>query len=470
MKETTQNELGTRPITKLMVQYCTPAIVAMAASSIYNIIDGIFIGQAVGKEAIAGLALSAPVMAITTAVGAMVGIGASTLMAVKLGQKDYDTAKSILGNVLIMNVIMGISLGFLLHLCLKPILIFFGASDATLPHAYDFMDIILWGNVITHMYFGLNALLRSTNRPMKAMHATLGTVALNCLFAPVFIFDWGLGLGIRGAALATVLAQFIMLLWQLRLFSNKEEMIHLDLRKIRLRKDIVFPSLTIGLSPFLINLCACIVVIFYTRNMKEFGGDVGVAAYGIVNRLLLFIVMIVIGLDQGLQPIFGFNYGARNYDRLLDALRKGIIMATIVMIVGFILGRFFAEPCVAIFAKDSPELIAEAANGLRTVVIFFPLVGTQIVSVAFFQSIGFPRKSIFLSLTRQLLFLVPALWIIPHHFMYLFEQPLNAVWCCTPTADAFACIISITLLTIEVRKFKRLQAEQKVAITASSNS
>lgn len=460
MQETTQNELGTRPITKLMVQYCTPAIVAMAASSVYNIIDGIFIGQAVGEEAIAGLALSAPVMAITTAVGAMVGIGASTLMAVKLGQKDYDTAKSILGNVLIMNAIMGILLGFLLHLCLKPILHFFGASEATLPHAYNFMSIILMGNVVTHMYFGLNALLRSTNRPMKAMHATLGTVALNCLFAPVFIFDWGLDMGIRGAALATVLAQFIMLLWQFRLFSNKSEMIHLDFKKIRLRREIVIPSLTIGLSPFLINLCACIVVIFYTRNMKEFGGDTGVAAYGIVNRLLLFIIMIIIGLDQGLQPIFGFNYGARNYGRLLETLRKGITIATIVMVIGFIIGHFFPEPCVAIFAKDSPELTATAARGLRTVVLFFPIVGTQIVSVAFFQSIGFPRKSIFLSLTRQLLFLVPALWIIPHHFGHLFEQPLDAVWYCTPTADAFSCIISISLLVIEVRRFKRLQAEQ----------
>lgn len=459
MEETAPNELGTQPINQLMIKYCTPAIIAMAASSVYSIIDGIFIGQAVGEAAIAGLALSTPVMAITTAVGTMVGIGASTLMAVKLGQRDYDTAKKILGNVFLLNIVMGLSLGVVLFLSLTPILRFFGASDITLPHAYDFMSVILMGNVVTHLFFGLNALLRSTNRPMLAMKASLATVALNFLFAPVLIFDWGCNLGIRGAALATVLAQFFVLLWQLKLFSNKAEMIHFDFRHLRLQRNIFLPSLTIGLSPFLINLCACVVVIFYTRSMKEFGGDVAVAAYGIVNRLLLFVVMIIIGMNQGLQPIFGYNYGAKKYDRLLETLRKGIIFGTIIMTLGFLIGKFAAVPCVSIFAKDSPLLVATAAKGLSTVVTFFPFVGMQIVSVAFFQNIGFPRKSIFLSLTRQLLFLIPALWILPHYCSAWFDSPLEAVWYSSPTADILACLISFTLLTFEVRRFRQLQSQ-----------
>lgn len=455
--EQKQNELGTKPINRLIVQYCTPAVIAMAASSVYNIIDGIFIGQAVGKEAIAGLALSAPVMAITAAFGAMVGVGASTLMAVKLGQRDYDTAKRILGNVLILNVVMGIALTMVLYPFLGTILRFFGASDATLPQAEAFMSIILVGNVVTHMYFGLNALLRSTNRPQKAMYATLGTVGLNILLAPVLIFDWGLGLGIRGAALATMSAQTLMLLWQLRLFSNKEELIHIDRTKLRLDRRIVVPSLTIGLSPFLINFCACMVTVFFTRSMKEFGGDTAVAAYGIVNRLLLFIVMIVIGFDQGLQPIFGFNYGSRQIDRLLETLKKGIIIASTITCIGFVIGTFFAEPCVAVFAKNSPELIAMSAHGFGICVRIFPLVGMQIVSVAFFQSIGFPKKSIFLSLTRQLLFLIPFLYLLPRYFADLFGGPVFAVWGAVPTADVIACLVAGILLWKEVRKFKQMQ-------------
>lgn len=460
MEEVKPNELGTQPINSLIIKYCTPAIIGMAASSVYNIIDSIFIGQAVGEAAIAGLALSAPVMAITTAVGMMVGVGSATLMAVKLGQKDYETAQKILGNVFLLNLIMGVALGIGLYLCLTPILRFFGASDTTLPPAYDFMSIILMGNVVTHLFFGLNALLRSTSRPLQAMRASLYSVGLNLLLAPPLIFPWGMGWGIRGAAVATILAQFLVLLWQLHLFSDKNAVVSFRFSELGLHRHIVMPSLAIGLSPFLINLCACIVVIFYTRSMKEYGGDTAVAAYGIVQRLLLFTVLIIIGMNQGLQPIFGYNYGAKRYDRLLETLRKGIIVGTVIMVVGFLIGKLFAVPCVSIFAKDSPALIATAAEGLSIVVTLFPIVGMQIVSVAFFQSIGFPRKSIFLSLTRQLLFLLPALWLLPHACSHWFGSPLTAVWYSVPVADFFSSVLSFTLLTLEVRRFRHLQSQQ----------
>ena len=451
------NVLGQQPVGRLLLQYAVPAIVAMTASSLYNIIDGMFIGQGVGQEAIVGLAVCAPIMLILAAFGAMVGVGASTLMSVRLGQKDYQTARHILGNVVIMNVIMGLSLGMLFQLVLKPLLRFFGASDAIMPYAYDFMTIILCGNVVTHLYLGLNALLRSTNRPMTAMYATIGTVVLNCLFAPLFIFV--LGWGIRGAALATVLAQTSMLVWQLRFFSRPDEFVRFSRDILHLDRRIVRESLLIGLPPFLINFCACAVAIIYTRSMAGFGGDVAVGAYGICNRLVLFVVMVVIGLNQGMQPIAGYNYGARKFDRVLRVLRLAVIAATCITTLGFVVYTFFARECVMLFVSDSEPLIAESVRGLRILVTFFPLIGMQIVSTSFFQSIGMAGKSILLSLTRQLIFLIPALLLLPH----VVDDPVAGVWWSAPLSDGLACIVSAVLLTIEVRKFRRRSAEVQVA-------
>lgn len=443
------NVLAEKPVGSLLMQYAIPAIVAMAASSVYNIIDGIFIGQGVGAEAIMGLALTGPLMSLTAAFGAMVGVGAATLMSVKLGQKDYGTAQKILGNVVIMNLTLGIVLGLLLLVFINPILRFFGASDVTLPYARNFMSIILVGNVVTHMYLGLNALLRSTNRPQKAMCATIGTVVFNCILAPIFIFV--LGWGIRGAATATIMAQMIMLTWQLRLFSNKDELIHLNRSIIKLDVKIVKESLLVGLPQFLINLCACLVAAMMTRSLTTYGGDMAVGAFGICNRFILFIVMVVIGLNQGMQPIAGYNFGARRYDRVLGVLKKALIFGSIITLMGFVIGVFFPTPFVSVFAKDSPQLIKLSAHALSCMVMMFPIVGIQIVSTAFFQSIGYAPKSIFLSLTRQLIFLVPAIFILPH----LYADPLEGLWHAAPVADGLASVLAITLLVLQVKKFKK---------------
>lgn len=443
------NVLAEKPVGSLLMQYAIPAIVAMAASSVYNIIDGIFIGQGVGAEAIMGLALTGPLMSLTAAFGAMVGVGAATLMSVKLGQKDYGTAQKILGNVVIMNLTLGIVLGLLLLVFINPILRFFGASDVTLPYARNFMSIILVGNVVTHMYLGLNALLRSTNRPQKAMCATIGTVVLNCILAPIFIFV--LGWAIRGAATATIMAQMIMLTWQLRLFSNKDELIHLSRSIIKLDVKIVKESLLVGLPQFLINLCACLVAAMMTRSLTTYGGDMAVGAFGICNRFILFIVMVVIGLNQGMQPIAGYNFGARRYDRVLGVLGKALIFGSVITLMGFVIGVFFPTPFVSVFAKDSPQLIKLSAHALSCMVMMFPIVGIQIVSTAFFQSIGYAPKSIFLSLTRQLIFLVPAIFILPH----LYADPLEGLWHAAPVADGLASVLAITLLVLQVKKFKK---------------
>lgn len=442
------NVLAEKPVGKLLMQYAIPAIVAMAASSVYNIIDGIFIGQGVGPEAIMGLALTGPLMSLTAAFGAMVGVGAATLMSVKLGQRDYGTAQKILGNVLIMNITLGLVLGLVLLLFIDPILTFFGASEVTLPYARSFMTVILAGNVVTHLYLGLNALLRSTNRPQKAMFATFGTVILNCLLAPLFIFV--LGWGIRGAATATILAQMCMLCWQVRLFSNKGDMIHLHRGIMKADFKIIHESLLVGLPQFLINLCACLVAAMMTRSLTTYGGDTAVGAFGICNRLILFIIMVVIGLNQGMQPIAGYNFGAGHYDRVLGVLKKALIVGSSITITGFVVGTFFSHPCVSLFAKDAPQLVDMASHALSCLVMMFPIVGIQIVSTAFFQSIGYAKKSIFLSLTRQLIFLVPAIFILPH----LYADPLEGLWHAAPVADALASVLAITLLLRQVRRFK----------------
>lgn len=438
-------ELSEKPVFSLLLQYAIPAIVAMVASSLYNIVDGIFIGQGVGAGAIMGLAITMPIMNLSAAFGAMVGVGGSTLLSVKLGEKDYNFAAKILGNVITLNCIIGIGLGAVMLLFLAPILRFFGASDYTIPYARDFMVIVLIGNVFTHLFLGLNAMLRSSGKPKKAMKATIMTVIINIALAPLFIFV--LHLGIRGAALATVLSQLIVLLWQFKLFSNPNELIHLRRDTYRLERRIVTGSLSIGLSPFLINLCACIVVIIINKQLVSYGGDVAVGAYGIANRMMFFFVMVVIGINQGMQPIAGFNFGAKHYTRLNQVLKYAITIATGIWIVGFIVCVLLATPVASAFTNDE-ELLKEAAHALRVMNLVVPIIGFQMITIGFFQSIGKAGISIFLSLTRQLLFLVPLLLILPNFF------GLEGIWYSVPIADGTAAITAAIVLIYHMRKFK----------------
>ncbi len=443
----TPTELGTERIGKLLMQYAIPAIIAMTASSLYNMVDSIFIGLGVGTMAISGLAITFPLMNLAAAFGSLVGVGAATLVSVKLGQKDYDTAQRVLGNVVVLNVIIGILLTTVCLALLDPILYFFGASEATIPYARDYMQIILLGNIVTHLYFGLNAVLRSAGHPQKAMAATIATVVINTLLDPLFIygFEWG----IRGAAIATIIAQCISLSWLIRLFCNKKELLHFHKGIFRLRKKIVFDSLAIGLSPFLMNLASCFIVILINLGLKEHGGDISIGAFGIVNRLAFLVIMIVMGLNQGMQPIAGYNFGAQQYERVTKILKLTIFGATIVTTSGFLIAMLIPEIVVSIFTTDE-NLIRIAAEGLRITTVFFPIIGFQMVTSNFFQSIGMAGKAIFLSLTRQLLFLVPALLILPHFFQ------IWGVWASMPLSDLLAAIVSGILLTWQFKKFKKM--------------
>ena len=446
MAEIVPLELGTEPVGKLLRKYALPAIIAMAASSIYNMVDSIFIGQGCGPMAISGMALTFPLMNLSAAFGTLVGVGAATLTSVLLGQKNYDTAKRVLSNVFILNVLIGviftaISLGFL-----NPILRFFGASDQTLPYARSYMIPILLGNVITHLYFGLNSIVRVSGHPQKAMAATLLTVGINTLLDPLFIFVFKMG--IQGAAVATILSQTISLVWIMRILSNKRELLHFSRDTFSVDWSIAKRSMSIGLAPFLMNVASCFVVIFINNQFKHYGGDLAIGAYGIVNRLVFIFLMIVMGFTQGMQPIAGYNYGARQFDRVMKVFRLTVLCACAVTSVCFIVGVFFPRTAASLFTHDE-ELIAMAAHGFTIDVILFLIIGRQIVISNFFQSLGLARKAIFLSLTRQLIFLLPFLAILPRFF------GTDGVWYSMPASDLAALIVSEIMLLQLKRQFRK---------------
>lgn len=438
-------ELGTKPVGKLLLQYAMPAIIAMTAASLYNMVDSIFIGQGVGPLAISGLAITFPFMNLGSAFGAAVGVGASTCISVKLGQRDYKTAQNILGNTVTLNLIVGAAFSIVSLLFLDEILYFFGASEQTIPYARDYMVIILLGNIFSHMYFGMNAVLRAAGKPRQAMYATMFTVVMNTILDPIFIYP--LGLGIRGAAIATILSQMMALTWQMRLFSDKSRLLHLRRGIYRLNGAIVRNIIGIGMSPFLMNVCACVVVVFINKGLLLYGGDLAVGAYGIANRVAFVFVMIVMGINQGMQPIAGYNYGAEQTDRLMRVLKLAMIAATCVTCTGFIVGEFAPRLCARLFTSD-PQLIGMAARGIMIIMVTYPIDGYQMVVTNFFQSIGKAKISIFLSLSRQMLFLLPMLFILPPLF------GVDGVWYSMPVSD---CIAALVTLVIMLRFMKRQQ-------------
>ncbi len=438
-------ELGTKPVGRLLMQYALPAMVAMTASSLYNIIDRAFIGQVVGPEAIAGLGITFPLMNLSGAFGAAVGVGASTCISVKLGQKDYKAAEHLLGNTVTLNLIVGLLFMAVCFVFLNPILRFFGASDVTLPYAREFMEVILAGNMITHMYFGMNAVLRAAGKPRHAMYAVLFTVGMN--IALVIAFVWWFRWGIRGAALATVTSQSMALCWQLWIFSNKKELLHLRRGIYRLKADLVKNIISIGISPFLMNATACVVVIFMNNQFVRYGGDMAVGAYSIANSIAMVFFMFVIGVNQGMQPIAGYNYGAMKYDRMMRVLWLAIAVATGILLLGWGLSMLFPRQLARIFTTDK-TLIDMASRGIKLNMLVFYVVAGQAVITNFFQCIGKVKISIFLSLTRQLILLIPMAYILP---LFL---GLDGVWYSMAASDLGSALMTWPILFAFLKKFK----------------
>ena len=439
-------ELGTKPVGKLLTQYALPAIVAMTASSLYNIIDRAFIGQVVGPEAIAGLGITFPFMNLSAAFGAAVGVGASTCISVKLGQRDYKRAQLLLGNTVTLNLIIGFLFMVVCLVFLEPILRFFGASDATLPYAKEFMTVILLGNMVTHMYFGMNAVLRAAGKPKHAMYATLFTVACNIVLIVAFV--WWFRWGIRGAALATVTSQSLALCWQMWLFSNKNEIMHLRRGIYRLRGYLVRNIIAIGISPFLMQTTSCVIVIFMNNQFVRYGGDMAVGAYSIANSMVMVFFMFVMGMIQGMQPIVGYNYGAEKFDRMFRCLWLTIACSTAILLVGWGLSMAFPRQIARIFTTDE-TLLELSARGIVLDMLVFFVVGSQAVITNFFQCLGKVKISIFLSLSRQLILLLPMAYVFPMFW------GLDGVWYSMPASDFGSFAMTIPILMWYMKKLKR---------------
>ena len=451
--------LGTDNIGKLLFNYATPAIIAMASSSLYHLIDSAFVGHGVGGAAIAGMAITMPIMNIGAAFGAMVGIGAGARISLRLGEGNKAAAEKTLCNAVILNIIIGFTIMAVMLTFLDKILVLFSggkASAETLAYAKDFMQIILLGNVTMHLYLGMNDMIRASGNPRKSMAIMLTSVAVNLALNPlfIFVFDWG----IRGSAAATVISQFVSFLIALSHFCSKKSFLHFKREAFHFDWKIVGNILSIGLAPFLMNICASIVVAFVNTAMLKYGGaDLYVSAYGIVNRIALLFIMVVQGLNQGMQPIVGYNYGAKNYGRVRKAVYMTICCGVAFATVGFILGETIPDVIARAFVDSKngdDRLIVEAATeGLHIVLSVFPLVGFQVVVGGFFQYIGKAPLAIFISLTRQLLFLLPLLWFLPRQF------GAEGVWISMPIADTASIILAAVLFVWQIRKIKQMEQQ-----------
>lgn len=441
--------LGTQSIGKLLVQYSVPAIIASVATSVYNIVDSIFIGQGVGPMAISGLAITFPLMNLVIGFCTLIAVGGATISSIFLGQNNNGKATETLNTVMVLCLIHSVVFGGLTFLFMDEILTLFGATESTLPYAREFMAIILMGTPISYIFIGLNNVMRATGYPKQAMYSALLSVVVNIILAPIFIFK--LGWGISGAALATVSGQFAAFLWVLRHFISKKSYVHFDFKQKFFNKQVVKRIYAIGLSPFLMNACACFVVVFINKSILDCAGalgDIAIGSYGILNRTTMFFVMIVFGVTQGMQPILGYNFGANNWPRVKKTLYSGIWIATAITVVGWVLTETLPDELSAMFTTD-PEMIAIARRGFRIYFMVFPVVGSQIVIQNYFQSIGKPKMSIFLSLTRQLIFLVPLLAFLPGRF------GLDGVWASMGSSDFLAFVLAFVVLIISTRKYNK---------------
>ena len=443
-------ELGTASIRSLLLKYATPGIIAMTAMSLYNMVDSIFIGHGVGAMALSGLTVAKPFMDICAAFGTLVGVGASSLVAIKLGEKDYRSANDILANVIILNVLLGALVMAVGLFWLDPILYAFGASDATISYARDYMEIILAGNILTHIYYGLNSMLRSVGHPRISMYATILAVSLNVILDPIFIFV--LDMGVRGAALATIISQLVSVIIELIIFLNPKEVIHFHRGIWRLKRDITMRALGIGTAPFLMHMAGCFVVIVLNNQLKRYGGDLAIATFGMTNRFMFFFAMIVMGIQQGMQPIVGYNFGANLHARMLRAYKLSVCCATCVMGVLWLFGVIWPEGFIRLFTHDE-LLIAQSIVPARIMLCVMFAIGFPMITGNFYTSIGMARKAIFLSLTRQVLFLIPLILSLPHLFDNLGLSPIWGVWWALPISDSLSVITAAILINRDIRKF-----------------
>ncbi len=450
MQSERELDFRTKKISKLVWDYALPGIVGTVVNMLYNVVDRIYIGQGVGALAISGLAITAPVINLTSSLGMLVGSGAATRISIALGRNDKETAEKILGSSLMLTIILNAVFITLFVYYLDPILLAFGASKLTLPYARDYLQIVLLGNVLVSLTYSFNAMMRASGYPKKAMTTMLIGAVLNIILSPIFLFCFNMG--IKGVAWATVLSMFVGMLFVMHHFTNKSSVIRLRWRNVRLNKTIIFSIISIGLSPFSMQVAASGVNVLMNTSLMRYGGDLAIGAFGIINTILGLLLITILGLNQGTQPILGYNYGAGDYKRVRHTLYYTLRVATVVTTVGFIIGELFPRQIAMAFTTDT-ELLNLTERGVKIAVAALPLVGMQIVASSFFQSLGYPFKSIIQSLSRQLIFLVPGIIFFPPLW------GLNGLWIAIPVSDTLAALLSLVLLIGQIRILKKMEQE-----------
>jgi putative MATE family efflux protein len=451
MEERTQT-LGEKPVGKLLLEFSIPAIIGMMANSLYTIIDRLFVGNVVGADAIAGMSLTMPISFIIMAFGMLIGVGSGSLISIRLGENKIEQAEKILGNAFTLTLIISVVVSGFLILSLDSLLTHFGASPATLPYARQFISIILYGSLFQYISFGLSAIIRAEGNPRIAMMTLLINAGLNIVLD--FVFICMLGLGLRGTAVATVISQAVAAIWVLAYFRGQHSVLKLRTQNMSLQLKLIKGIFAIGMAPFFMQLAASVVNLLFNRGLAQYGGDAAIGAFGIIGTITMFILMPIFGINQGAQPIIGYNYGALKYGRVKRALKLALAAATMIVVVGFVLLEMFPRQVLGAFTSDQ-ELIDIGINGMRIFLLALPIVGFQVVGANYFQAIGKAFKSLILSMMRQVIALIPMLIILPHFF------GLKGVWMASPISDLVAFLITSAFLLPEINLLSRHEQLQK---------
>ena len=430
-----QNPLGIEPIPRLLWRFSLPAIVGMMVNALYNVVDRIYIGNApdLGANGIAGITISFPIMIILLAMGVLYGIGGATLFSIRLGQGEEEEAASVLQNAVILLIGTGIVIVILGMLFVEPLLRAFGASEQILPYAKSYLRIILMGSVFAITSMGMNHFIRADGSPKIAMLSMFLGAGTNIILDPIFIF--GFGWGMEGAALATIISQFFSFIWVLSYFLGKRSRVRLRLKAIRPQWSVMKMIMSLGIPPFSMQLVSSLLNVILNKTLMAHGGDLGISAMGIVNSLQTLLLMPVIGINQGTQPLISFNFGAKKYDRVREASRLAIIFSTAVVLVGWIATRLWPQAMVGLFNRE-PALLELGTYALTRWFLLTPLIGFQIIAGSFFQAIGRSKTSLLLILSRQGLFLIPAILIFANAF------GLQGILWAAPVSDGLSFLIT----------------------------
>ena len=443
--------LGEERIGKLLLKFSIPAIVGMIVNALYNIVDRMFIGNFVDSLGIAGITVSFPIMIILMAFSMLVGIGATSLISIRLGEGKKDEAEIILANGMVLLIVISLLVSALGLIFLNPLLKVFGASPNVLPYSRQYLSIILFGAVFQAIGFGMNNFIRAEGNPKRAMSTMLIGAVLNIILDPIFIIVFKMG--IQGAAVATIISQAVSAIWVLSYFLGGTSSLKIHKKNLKLQTQIVGKILAIGSAPFAMQVAASGITALINNSLLTYGGDLAISAYGIINSVTMMILMPLFGINQGSQPIIGYNYGAKKYDRVKKTLKLAILAATSIVLVGFVVTRVFPEQLVSVFNRKDKELIELGANGMRIFLVMLPIIGFQIVSSNYFQAVGKPKHAMFLSLSRQVLILIPAILILPRYF------GLNGVWMAGPTSDVISSILTGVFLLYEMSHLEKKHQE-----------